>query len=291
METNQLTAAKRIAVLNCLTEGCSIRSMVRMTGVAKNTVSKLLLALGEVCANYQDQTLVNLKCKGVQCDEIWSFVGKKAKNTQEGEEGVGDCWTFTAICADSKLIPCWFVGDRGQASANAFISDLARRMSNRIRLSTDGHSPYFRAVVEGFNSGDVDYGRMVKIYKTDLINNRRYSTTEVQRVERTAVIGYPEEKSISTSYVERQNLSMRMNMRRFTRLTNAFSKKMLNHEAAIAIYFMHYNFVKVHSTLRVSPAMAAGVTDKLWDNADIVKLLDATEKPCENALIFFPKSN
>ena len=273
---NKLDIAKRIQVIRCLVEGNSIRATVRMTGVAKNTVAKLLVDLGSACARYQDEHLRNLPCKRVQCDEIWSFVGAKQKNVSEDQlaEGWGDVWTWTAIDADTKLVPCWMVGQRGLPTAREFIGDLASRLSNRVQLTVDGHRPYLQAVEETFGA-DIDFAQLIKVYGASGEAQTRYSPGQCIGIESKAVTGTPDPKHISTSFVERQNLTMRMSMRRFTRLTNAFSKKLENHMAAIALHFMYYNFARIHQTTRVSPAMAAGVTSKLWDVTDIVALLDS----------------
>jgi len=271
---NRLDNAKRVQVVRCLVEGNSLRATVRMTGVAKNTISKLLLDLGEACAAYQDEHLRNLPCKRVQCDEIWSFVGAKQKNVtmEQVEAGMGDVWTWTAIDADTKLVACWMIGQRGLESAKAFIGDLAPRMSNRVQLTTDGHRPYLQAVYENFGP-NIDFAVLQKIYGSSSDTQARYSPGTCIGCEAHKVSGNPDPKHISTSYVERQNLTMRMSMRRFTRLTNAFSKKLENHMAAVALHFMYYNFARIHQTLRMTPAMAAGVTGKLWDVEDIVALL------------------
>ena len=276
---NRLDSAKRVQVIRCLVEGNSIRATVRMTGVAKNTVAKLLVDIGVVCAKFQDEHLRNLPCRRVQCDEIWSFVGAKMKNTSEEKmaEGWGDVWTWTAIDADTKLVPCWMVGQRGLPTAVEFIGDLASRLSHRVQLTTDGHRPYLEAVEEAFG-GDIDFAQLIKIYGTSGDTQTRYSPGECIGIECRTVTGAPDPKHVSTSFVERQNLTMRMSMRRFTRLTNAFSKKLENHMAAIALHFMYYNFARIHQTLRMSPAMAAGVTTKLWDVEDIVALVEAAEK-------------
>jgi IS1 family transposase len=246
-----------------------------MTGVAKNTVAKLLVDLGEACLDYQDEHLRNLPCKRIQCDEIWSFVGAKAKNVpvEHKTDGWGDAWTWTAIDADTKLVPCWMVGTRTFETAKVFIGDLASRLSSRVQLSTDGHRPYLTAVEAAFGS-EIDYAHVIKIYGRTERPDFRYSQSECIGCEIKPVTGNPDPKHISTSFVERQNLTMRMSMRHFTRLTNAFSKKIENHMAAIALHFMYYNFAGVHQSLRVSPAMAAGVTDKLWDVEDIVAFLE-----------------
>jgi IS1 family transposase len=271
---NKLSTAKRVAVVSALVEGCSIRSTVRMTGVAKNTVVKLLVELGAACTKYQHDTLRNLPCKRLQCDEIWSFVGGKDKNiTQEQKEkGLGSIWTWTAIDAATKLIASWLVGSRDASSAYEFMQDVASRMRGRVQLTTDGHRPYLEAVEAAFGI-DIDYAVLQKIYGQDANPEKRYSPAVCLGCEVKEITGSPDPKHISTSYVERQNLTMRMSMRRFTRLTNAFSKKVENHAAAIAVYFMYYNFGRVHQTIRVTPAMEAGVTDHVWTVAEIVALL------------------
>ena len=271
---NRLSTAKRTAVVAALCEGMSIRATVRMTGVAKNTVTKLLADLGAACDNYQDETLRNLPCRRLQCDEIWSFVGAKDKNIPAGQErfGRGSVWTWTAIDADTKLIPSWLVGTRDAASAYEFMMDLAGRLRWRMQLTTDGHKPYLGAVEDAFG-GQIDYATLQKLYGSDPEAEKRYSPAKCLGCDVKTVVGEPDPKHISTSYVERQNLTMRMSMRRFTRLTNGFSKKVENHAAAVALYFMYYNFARIHQTLRTSPAQAASVTEKLWDIKDIVELL------------------
>jgi IS1 family transposase len=273
---NRLNSETRAQVIRCLVEGNSIRSTVRMTGVAKNTVVKLLVELGAACAKYQDSTMRNLKLKRIQCDEIRSFVGAKDKNVpaeKVGQFGVGSVWTWTAIDADTKLIPTWLVGTRDAGTATEFIQDLAGRLATRVQLTTDGHKAYLTAVEDAFGS-NIDYSMLIKIYGADGGEEKRYSPAECLGCKKEAISGAPDPKYVSTSYVERQNLTMRMSMRRFTRLTNGFSKKIENHVAALAVYFMYYNFARIHQTLRVTPAMAAGVTNRLWDVSDIVALLD-----------------
>jgi IS1 family transposase len=273
---NKLTTEKRCAVVRALTEGCSIRATVRMTGVAKNTVVKLLADLGTACADYQDRTLRNLPCKRLQLDEIWSFVYAKAKNVpadKVGEFGVGDVWTWTAIDAESKLIPSWLIGTRDGDAAKTFVNDLAGRLANRVQITSDGHSAYLQAVEDAFG-WDVDYAMLVKIYGAGGGQSEtRYSPAVCIGCNKHRVTGNPDPKHVSTSYAERANLSMRMHMRRFTRLTNAFSKKLENHGHAIALYFMWYNFGRIHQTLRCTPAMRAGVTDHVWSVEEIVGLL------------------
>jgi IS1 family transposase len=273
---NQLDATKRAQVLGAICEGNSIRSVTRMFGVGKNTVARLLLAAGAACAQYQDKALRNLTCKRLQCDEIWSFCYAKDKNIPEerrGEFGVGSVWTWMALDADTKLIVSWMVGDRDAGSAHQFMKDLAGRLSHRVQLTTDGHAAYLSAVENNFGS-DIDYAMLVKIYGAARDTEARYSPAECIGCTRKEITGKPDSKHVSTSYVERQNLTMRMHNRRFTRLTNAFSKRIDHHVAAISLHFMYVNFVRIHQTLRVTPAMAAGVTDRLWDMSDVVALLD-----------------
>jgi IS1 family transposase len=284
-DMNKLTSKAREQVINCLIEGCSIRSTVRMTGVAKKTVMRLLVEVGEVCANYQDHMFRGLNCKRVQLDELWAFIGAKQRNLTEENVArgcIGDIWLWTAIDADSKLVPCWTLGSRDARTAKQFVSDLASRLRNRIQLTSDGHKAYLEAVEGAFGS-DVDYAMLQKIYGGTLENETRYSPAICIGCERKRISGMPDPDHISTSYVERQNLSVRMSMRRYTRLTNAFSKKIENHAAAIALYYFSYNFIKIHGTLRMSPAMAAGVTDRLWNVADLVALWESEEQRLERA--------
>ena len=275
---NKLTDEKRARILAVLCEGMGINAATRITGASKNTVLKLLADAGEACAKYQDETMRNLTCKRVECDEIWSFVGCKQKNVPEelqGMFGLGDVYTWTAIDAETKLVPCWHVGSRDLDSAKIFISDMASRLSGRVQLTTDGLKAYIGAVEESFGR-DIDFAQLVKIYGTtgqSTGDARRYSPSEFTGSEKHIITGDPNMKLISTSYVERQNLTMRMHMRRFTRLTNAFSKKLENHMHAISLYFMFYNFCKIHKSLRVTPAMAAGISEKLWEISDIVALI------------------
>jgi len=273
---NRKSAQERAQILNCLVEGNSIRATSRLTGASKNTIVKLLAEVGTACAAYQDKHLRNLTCNRVQVDEIWSFVYAKQKNVPEGmEDKAGDVWTWTAIDAETKLVPSWWVGGRDTETASAFISDLAERMANRIQLTSDGHKPYLVAVENAFGN-DVDFAQLVKIYGSAGGDSpeKKYSPGECCGTKKTRIAGAPDDKHVSTSYVERQNLTMRMCMRRFTRLTNAFSKKVENHCHAIALHFMYYNFCRIHKSLRVSPAMAAKVTDRLWSLEDVVKLID-----------------
>jgi IS1 family transposase len=273
---NKLDTAKRSQIVSAIVEGCSIRSIVRMTGASKNTIVKLLVELGAACAEYMDKHLVNLSCNRVQVDEIWSFCYAKAKNVtpeiKAKNPAAGDVWTWVAIDADTKLIPSWIVGPRDGTTARIFVNDLAGRLSNRIQLTSDGLSVYLAAVEKAFH-GHVDFAMLHKIYADTSEGQKRYSPADCIGTETHVIDGNPDPKHISTSYIERQNLTMRMSMRRYTRLTNAFSKKIENHVATLAIFYMHYNYVRIHQTLRVTPAMAAGVTDRLWEISDLVQLL------------------
>lgn len=271
---NKLDNTRRAQVISSLVEGNSIRATVRMTGVAKNTIAKLLEDVGVVCAEYQNEALRNLPCKRIQCDEIWSFCYAKEKHVSPENKGVlgyGDVWTWVSMCADTKLVPCWLVGRRDAHTAMEFIQDLSSRLAHRVQLTTDGYKLYLNAVEEAFGC-DIDYAMLVKIYESEQ-SEARYSPAECIRTQDVIISGNPDRKHISTSYIERQNLTMRMSMRRFTRLTNAFSKKVENHAHAIALHYMYYNFVRIHQTLRCTPAMAAGVTKRLWSIDDIVSLL------------------
>lgn len=275
---NCLDTQARAQVIRCLAEGNSIRSTVRITGVAKNTIVNLLLEVAEVCREFQDHTLRNLKCKRLQLDEIWSFVYAKEKNASEAQKanGAGDAWTWTAIDADSKLIVSWLVGNRDSVCATEFVKDVASRLKNRVQITTDGHKPYLIAMESAFGA-DVDYAMLQKIYGKPLGKEQetRYSPAQCIGIKIDMVTGDPDPGHINTSYVERQNLSMRMSMRRFTRLTNGFSKKVTNHAAAVALYFFHYNFCRVHQTLRVTPAMEAGIADHVFDHEELIAMVDA----------------
>lgn len=277
---NKLTTQKRAQILQMMAEGNSIRSIVRMTGASKNTITKLLVNAGQAFTAYHDAHIRNLDCKRIQCDEIWSFVYAKAKNVAKAKSavaGAGDTWTWTSICADTKLICNWVVGSRDAEYAMTLMDDLRSRLNNRVQLTTDGHKSYLQAV-EGAFGGNIDYAQLIKLYgEAPETMKGKYSPAECIGIRKTAVEGKPGKKHVSTSFVERQNLTMRMCMRRFTRLTNGFSKKLENHEHALAIYFMYYNFVRQHQTLRISPAMAARVTDKLWSFDDMVKVLEEWE--------------
>ncbi len=272
---NKLSTAKRVAVVAALVEGNSIRATARMTDVSKPTILKLLADLGAVCTKYQDEALRGLNSRRIQIDEIWQFCYAKDKNVPAdkiGTFGYGDVWTFVAIDADSKLIPTWRVGSRDLATAYAVTHDLAARLKNRVQITTDGLKVYLESIESAFNE-DVDYATLQKIYGSDPLAEKRYSPAKILSSTTEIITGTPNPKHISTSYIERQNLTMRMSMRRFTRLTNAFSKKIENHAAAVALYTMHYNFARVHQTLRVTPAMQAGVADHIWSLAEIVALL------------------
>jgi IS1 family transposase len=272
---NQLSMGKRTAVITALVEGCSINATARMTGVAKNTILKLLADVGSACADFQDRVLRNLKCKRIQCDEIWQFCYAKEKNVPahfKGQFGYGDVWTWVAIDADSKLVPSFMLGRRDARTATIFIDDLKSRLGNRVQLTTDGLRVYLDAVEGAFGS-DVDYAQLIKIYASTQ-EETRYSPPECVGCEKQVIMGNPDKKHISTSYSERQNLSMRMHMRRFTRLTNAHSKKIENLGYALALYFMYYNFARIHETIRCTPAMEAGVSDYVWSIQEIVGLAD-----------------
>ena len=274
---NRLTIKDRARILSVLSEGMGINAACRVTGASKNTVLKLLADVGRACALYQDQAMRNLKCKRIECDEIWSFVGAKQKNVKDDHpDFYGDCYTFTAIDPDTKLMPCWLVGQRSSACAFDFINDLASRLAGRVQLTTDGWKAYPDAIEAAF-LGKVDYAVLNKSYASTIATNearRRYSPPEIVSTSKAIVNGNPDLKNVSTSIVERSNLSIRMGNRRFTRLTNAFSKKMENHMHAMSFYFMVYNFVKIHSSVKCSPAMAAGVTNTLWSIEDIVMMAD-----------------
>lgn len=276
---NTLPKEKRVQILQMLCEGSSMRSVSRIVGVSINTVTKLLVDAGRACTAYHEAHVRNVKAKKVQCDEIWAFCYSKAKNTPEEKkaDGAGDVWTWVALDAETKLVPSWLVGSRDTETAKDFVKNLASRLSTRVQLTTDGHKAYLEAVESAFGS-DIDYAMLVKIYGNTYEGQKRYSPAEYTGNKITRVSGNPDLQHTSTSYVERQNLTIRMSIRRFTRLTNAFSKKMENHVYSVALHYMHYNFVRIHKTLKVTPAMAAGVTDKLWSISDIVGMVEETEK-------------
>lgn len=268
---NMLPTEKRKQIIGMLVEGMSLRATSRLADVSINTVTKLLVDVGSACAEYQDKTLRNLSCKRIQCDEIWAFVYAKERNLpreKRGQFGYGDVWTWTAIDADTKLVPSFMVGNRDLQTARIFIDDLKSRLANRVQLTTDGLKVYLDAV-EGAFGADVDYAMLSKIYASTQ-EETRYSPPVCISCEAKAITGKPNPQHISTSYVERQNLTMRMGMRRFTRLTNGFSKKVENHAYQIALHFMHYNFCRIHKTLRVTPAMEAGLTDHVWTIEEMI---------------------
>jgi IS1 family transposase len=277
---NRLSTEKRAQIIGCLTEGMSIRSTVRITGAAKNTIAKLLVDLGEASSAYQHETLVDLSCTTIECDEIWNFVYAKDKNVpaaRQGEHGVGSVWTWTAICADTKLIPTWFVGQRTAVDGFQFMMDLRTRLKYRPQITTDGLAAYASAIGFAFGA-QVDWAVLQKDYGGDASEDRRYSPAICKGIDIDVRSGNPDPARISTSYVERQNLTMRMNMRRFTRLTNAFSKKAENLAAAVALHYMVYNFARPHMSLKNpyprTPAMAAGKADHVWTLLEIAELLD-----------------
>ena len=275
---NRLSSDKRAQVIRCLVEGNSIRATVRMTGVAKNTVTKLLVDLGTACSVHMDVTMRDLPCEQLQVDEIWAFVGSKQKNVPEGKEDeYGDWWTWVALDADTKLVPSYRIGSRNLEDAIAFMEDVAKRINHRVQLTTDGYRPYITAVERAFD-GDVDYAQLVKLYGDPTKEERRrYSPGVCTSAIPQRITGRPDPSHISTSYVERQNLTMRMSMRRFTRLTNSFSKKVENLTAAVSLHFAYYNFCRVHQSLGKTPAMAAGVSDHVWKLDELVSLLEQAE--------------
>lgn len=275
---NILDASKRAQILSMLVEGMSMRSVSRITGVSINTVSKLLVDAGNACARYHDENVRNVKSQRIQCDEIWSFVGAKQKNfatMKEPTDGAGDVWTWTALDADSKMIISYLVGGRDGRYAAEFMDDVAARLANRVQLTTDGHKAYLEAV-EGASGADVDYAQLVKMYSASSESAKgRYSPADCTGIKKNAIEGDPDEKHINTSYVERMNLNIRMGNRRFTRLTNAFSKKVDNHLHMLSLYFCHYNFCRIHKSLRVTPAMESGISETVRDIKWIVGLIDA----------------
>jgi IS1 family transposase len=273
---NKLSAARRVQSVGALVEGNSLRAASRMADVSINTVTKLLVDLGSACARYQDEHLRKLPCRRLECDEIWSFVYAKDKNVPEEmrrQFGVGSVWTWVAICADTKLVPSWRIGPRDAGTAYDLMTDLAGRLRNRVQLSTDGFKAYLNAVEDAFGA-DIDYATLQKVYGVDPDGERSYSPAKILSSTLEVIKGEPNPKYISSSYVERQNLTMRMSMRRFTRLTNGFSKKVENHVAMVGLHYMHYNFGRIHKTLRVTPAMQAGVASHVWTIEEIVGLLE-----------------
>jgi len=280
MPMNKLPYAKRAQVLQMMAEGLSLRAITRLTGISRTTLIKLLEDAGQAFSEYQDRVLVNLPCKRIQVDEAWAFCYAKQKNVATAKaapEGAGDIWTWVGLDADTKLVASFHVGGRDSEAAMTFMDDLAPRMASRVQLTSDGHKAYLEAV-EGAFGADVDYAQLVKIYGSSPESAKgRYSPAECTGAKKVKVEGNPDPKHVSTSFVERSNLSIRMGNRRMTRLTNAFSKKAENHAHMMAIYFMHYNFVRIHQTLKITPAMAAGVTAKLWEMSDLVAVLEAWE--------------
>lgn len=279
---NKLSRTKRVEIIKLLVEGMSLRAITRTTGVSINTVTGLLVTAGKACAEYQDKAFRNLICRRVQIDEIWAFAyckQKQVKTAKAAPDQAGDLWTFVALDADTKLVPSWMVGSRDPETARLFVNDLESRIATRIQLTSDGYRPYIEAVMGAFE--EVDYGMLVKHYATPGVEAqaaRRYSPTECVGATKQPIAGNPHKAHISTSHVERQNLTMRMHMRRFTRLTNAFSKKAENHAHAVALHFAYYNFCKIHSSLKITPAMKAGVVHELWDVVDIVRIIEIWEE-------------
>jgi IS1 family transposase len=277
---NKLSTERRAALISALVEGNSIRATARMTDTAFNTVLKFVVDIGTACRAFLDEQMRNLPCRRLQADEIWQFCYCKDKNVPDdlrGQYGVGSVWTWVAIDADTKLVPTFHVGTRDAACAYEFMSDLASRLRYRVQLTTDGHRAYLDAVDQAFGFHQIDYAMLVKVYGAPPEAEKRYSPPECIGAEIRPIAGAPDPAHISTSYVERQNLTMRMSMRRFTRLTNAFSKKVANLEHALALHYVHYNFVRIHKTLRCTPAMEAGLVDRLWTVRDITTLLEAAE--------------
>jgi IS1 family transposase len=279
---NRLSSETRAKVISCLIEGCSIRATVRVTGVAKKTVMRLLIEVGEVCSDYQDHTFRNLRCKRLQLDEMWSWIYCKEKNRTEAiarkNPDAGDVWLWTAIDADSKLVPSWRLGQRDLATATDFVNDLAGRVKGKVQITTDALKTYLTVIEDAFG-GDCDYAMLHKIYGAPTDEERhRYSPGCCIGCDMKTISGTPDPKHVSTSFVERHNWTVRTNMRRYTRLSNGFSRKLENHAAATALNYFAYNFIKIHRTLRTSPAMAAGVTDRLWSVEDLVALWEAYEQ-------------
>jgi IS1 family transposase len=272
--SNMLPRPKQLAVLNALVEGVSVRGTERMTGVCREAILSLLVRVGEGCATLLDETMRDLTCERLEIDELWAFVQKKQRNVKKDEDAsrVGDTWTYVAIDATTKLVPCFLTGKRNAQTTNTFIADLAARLRYRVQISTDGLRMYVDAIGGAFADRGVDYAQIVKEYEAEAAGPGRYSPPKVTSTAKTPIFGAPVAELVSTSYVERQNLTMRMQIRRFTRLTNGHSKKLENHGAAIALHFAHYNFARIHSTLRVTPAMAAGLSSTVWSMDD---LLDA----------------
>lgn len=284
---NRLTREERAKILQLLCEGMAIRAVSRVTGASKNTIVKLLIDAGRACAAYQDRVLRHLPCKRVQVDEIWSFVRVKAANVAKAKTATadaGDVWTWVALDADTKLICSFYIGDRGYGAAREFIDDLAERLAGRVQLTSDGHKAYLTAIAGAFGHKNIDYAMLVKLYGAEggKSPERRYSPAVCIGAEKKPMIGNPDPDHISTSYVERQNLTMRMHMRRFTRLTNGHSKKIENHACAVSLHAMFYNFTRKQAALKMTPAMAAGVTDRIWAMTDLVEMIEAFEARAES---------
>jgi IS1 family transposase len=283
---NRLDSTTRAQIINCLIEGCSIRATVRMTGAAKKTVMRAVVEIGAVCEDYQDKVFQNLKCKRLQLDEMWSWIYCKDKNRTEKiaakNPAAGDIWLWVAIDAETKLVPSWMLGQRDFKTASAFIYDLSCRLANRVQITTDGHRAYLQAIEDVFGA-DVDYSILQKIYGFPQENETRYSPATCIGCEMKPMIGNPDPEHVSTSFIERQNWTVRTNMRRYTRLSNGFSRKLENHAAAVALNYFAYNFIKIHRTLRVTPAMAAKVTDRLWEVSDLVALWEEYERKTKKA--------
>src|SRR5882757_6078075 len=275
---NRLSLARRTQIIGALVEGNSIRSTERMTDTHRDTIMRLMVEVGTGCASLANEQMRELSCQRIQCDEIWSFVKIKQGHIAKGTDRtkIGDQWTFVAIDPDTKLVPSYLVGKRTRENAITFMTDLSERLSNRVQISSDALRSYVDAVEQAFGA-DVDYGQIVRFYDAEPIGPGRYAPPHVTHVERTVIAGSPDPVHISTSLVERQNLTMRMSMRRFTRLTNGFSKKLENHEHALALYFTYYNFCRIHQTLRVTPAMEAGVSDHVWSLDEVISLLEVNE--------------
>lgn len=268
---NRLSIDRQAQILSCLVEGNSIRSVERMTDTHRDTIMRLMVNVGTACARLMQERMTNLSCRRIQVDEIWAYVGKKQRwlTSNDDPTQVGDMWTFVAIDADSKLVPTYRVGKRNLPTATAFLCDLSSRLTNRIQLSSDAMNAYVEATEQAFGE-NIDYAQIVKVYEAEPTGPGRYSPPRVVNTEKSYFVGTPDPAHVSTSFVERQNLTMRMQMRRFTRLTNAFSKKVENLRAAVGLHFAHYNFVRVHSSLRVTPAMAAGVANEIWSMEELV---------------------
>jgi IS1 family transposase len=272
---NKLSTAKRVQVVAALVEGASVNSTVRMTGISKPTILKLIAELGEACWNWHDERVRGLSCARIQCDELWAFCYAKAKNVPAHmkDEWVGDVWTWTAIDADTKLMVSWLIGRRDSTAANQFMNDVADRLAHRVQVTTDAHHTYLNAVTNAFGTPNVDYAQLIKIYGQNYRSDGKYSPPECIGVRIGRIVGDPNPKHVSTSFVERSNLTVRMGIRRYTRLTNGFSKKIDNHVAMTSIFLTYYNWCRVHQTLRVTPAMATGLTTRLWEIEDLVGLM------------------